>query len=379
LRWYDAAGRLTPAERDVVIGRARVLRKARRVNAAIAAYHSWLAVHPADAEARQEVAPLRAAAAAAVSAHVGGSGDSDGNSSIRAGVVAESPLLGPVRLGVVAGRDEVHDAAYTARLRQLHVRSTWQLGTRLRIESALGATFMDQLAAPAETTLFPTTPGRGRGAADRSRALASGQIRARWRNPAGSALLDLRGQHGLLSATPRLLASEVKRSEVRALVQVPALRPIALRGMGRAARLSALEGINYRTGVGAGMAVLGPAGELSATVHEIRYARPSAAPYASPRLAQLVEAGSYLELERGAWTVALDIGAGLQRRADHGASLGKWVRALRAYALAIARLAPGREVRLELEAEDSPLSNEAAVGAGWRYASASLALRWAIH
>src|SRR2546426_6928773 len=37
--------------RSAIVGRARVLARARRTDAAIAAYEQWLAAHPTDAEA----------------------------------------------------------------------------------------------------------------------------------------------------------------------------------------------------------------------------------------------------------------------------------------------------------------------------------------
>src|SRR2546422_10159620 len=47
--------RLAPAERDAIVGRARVLARARRTDAVIAAYEQWLAAHPTDAEAWREL------------------------------------------------------------------------------------------------------------------------------------------------------------------------------------------------------------------------------------------------------------------------------------------------------------------------------------
>src|SRR3989454_8891226 len=66
LRWYDDALRLAPGERDAVVGPARILVRARRTGAAIAAYERWLAAHPVDTEAVRELATARVAAAPAV-------------------------------------------------------------------------------------------------------------------------------------------------------------------------------------------------------------------------------------------------------------------------------------------------------------------------
>ena len=103
--------------------------------------------------------------------------------------------------------------------------------------------------------------------------------------------------------------------------------------------------------------------------------------YFAPRLVQVLEAGSYMELETaGSILIALDLGVGAQRVAAHAARLGSWRRALRLYSLISATLQPGHELRLELEGYDAALAPEAGAGttAGWRYGSAALSLRWAL-
>jgi Flp pilus assembly protein TadD len=52
---FDEAERLAPDERDVMVGRARMLSAAGRTDAAIAAYQHWLTHHANDAEAEREV------------------------------------------------------------------------------------------------------------------------------------------------------------------------------------------------------------------------------------------------------------------------------------------------------------------------------------
>ena len=60
------------------------------------------------------------------------------------------------------------------------------------------------------------------------------------------------------------------------------------------------------------------------------------------------------------------------------APLGPWGRALRLYALIAVPIAPGRELRLELEGEDSAVATEVATAAAWRYGSALLSVRWGV-
>jgi hypothetical protein len=91
-----------------------------------------------------------------------------------------------------------------------------------------------------------------------------------------------------------------------------------------------------------------------------------------------VEAGTSLELETARPVlVTVDAGLGVQRVANFGVARGPWRRALRLYSLIVVPLAPGRDLRLELEGDDSPVADEAATGR-WRYGSAAVSLRWAV-
>ncbi|MGH2608393.1 MAG: hypothetical protein ACRDHF_04830, partial [Tepidiformaceae bacterium] len=87
---------------------------------------------------------------------------------------------------------------------------------------------------------------------------------------------------------------------------------------------------------------------------------------------------SYLELETGGVALALDVGAGVQRVAEHGAGVGPWDRALRLYSLVVVPLAPGRQMLLEVEAYDGLIGTERAGSAAWRQLSGALSLRWAL-
>jgi len=124
-----------------------------------------------------------------------------------------------------------------------------------------------------------------------------------------------------------------------------------------------------------------PSVELSARVNEVRYDHPDTVGYFAPRLAQIVQAGSYLEFEtpQGA-LFSFDVGAGVQRVAKFGAVLGPWQRALSLYSSIVLPLAPGRDLKFELGLEDYAAGNEAATSAAgsWRYVSAATSLQWAL-
>ena len=332
LRSYDAALRLAPGEPEAVAGRAKVFPRAR-------------------------------AAAPAVTPVVSGSRDSDGNTTFRLGGSVELQARGPLRLGVEASHDRVTDGVSTAGLEQLALRAAWRAGRLASLEGALGGTRLER-SDSGSTTVVPT-----------------GRMRARWRSSTHGVTVDVRAQRAVLAVSPLLVNNRVLRTELRALVEIPVTRTLKLRGLGRTALLRDTADLNHRTALGGVVAVaLSPAIELSGQVHEIRYSHASTAGYFAPRLGQVVEAGSYVEIETASgWLLALDVGVGAQRVAEFGGQPGPWSRALRWYSLITAPLAPGRALQLELEGEDSMVAREAATTAGaWRYGSAALSLRWAL-
>jgi hypothetical protein len=362
LRRYDDALRLAPGERDAVVGRARTLARARRTGAAIAAYRAWLATHPTDAEVRHELAAALVAAAPAVTPVVGGSHDSDGNTTLRFGGTVELGASGPTRLGVRTTREQVGDGVTTMGLDELTVRAASRPGGALQIDAEGGATRVDAFGRAA-ATLTPT-----------------GQLRVRWRDPMGGPALDLRARRNVIDASPLLVTNRVVRTEIGAIVELPVARSLKLRGIGRTAALSSSFDVNHRTTfAGVAAVAVTPSLEVSGQIHEIRYSRPTSAGYFAPRLIQIAEAGSYLEIETARSVVlAFDVGAGVQRVAQQGAAVGPWRRALRLYSLIAVPLAPGRELRFEVDADDSGVATESVTTAQWRYVSMQLSLRVAL-
>jgi tetratricopeptide (TPR) repeat protein len=398
LRWYDQALRLAPDERDAVVGRARVLARARRTDAAIAAYDQWLEAHETDVEAWRELAReqtragrpadaarsyaraqalapdqttarrlalARAVGAPALGPQVSGSHDSDGNATLRVGGAAEFAVSAPLRLGVTAGRERVTDGVTTTGLTDVGLRAFWRPRAVLQVEASGGVTALDAIGGESATT----TP--------------TGQLRARWRPlPAGPAL-DLRLQRNVLDASPQLVTNRVTRSEFRGTLELPLARVLKLRGIARAAALSDPVETNHRMALGGVVALIAaPSVELSARFNQIRYDRPDTVGYFAPRLAQVVQAGSYLEFEtpRGA-LFSFDVGAGVQRVAKFSAGLGPWQRALSLYSSIVLPLAPGggRDLKIDLGLEDYAAGNEAATSAGsWRYISVATSLQWAL-
>ena len=371
LRCYDDALRLAPDERDAVVGRARTLARARRAGAAIAVYEGWLTAHPTDAEVRRELAAARVAAAPAIMPLVGGSRDSDGNATLRLGGVAELEASGPTRLGVRATREQIRDGVTAIGLDELTLRAAARPRGTLQIDLEGGATRVDAVGS-AGAPLIPT-----------------GQLRARWRDPMGGPAIDLRARRNVIDASPLLVTNRVVRTEIGAIVELPVAGGLKLRGIGRTAALSSSLDVNHRTTfAGVAAVAVTPILEVSGQIHEIRYSRPSSAGYFAPRLVQIAQAGSYIELETARSIVlAFDLGAGVQRVAQQRAAVGPWRRALRLYSLIAVPLAPGRELRFELDADDSGVATESAktavatdsaTTAQWRYVSMQVSLRVAL-
>jgi len=365
LRLFQRYVELEPEDPWGYMAVGEALARARRYGDALRSYDDALRLAPGEPEAiagRAKVFPRARVAAPAVTPLVSGSRDSDGNTTFRIGGSAELAAQGALRLGVEANRDRVTDGVATAGLAQIGLRAAWRPSRLASIEGALGGTRLEP-SDSGSTTVVPT-----------------GRLRARWRSSHGAAV-DVRAQRGVLAASPLLVDNRLVRTEVRTVVEIPVTRALKLRGLGRTAVLSDTADVNHRTELGLVLALpLSPAIELSGQVHQLRYSHASTAGYFAPRLGQVVEAGSYVELESpGGWLLAIDVGAGAQRVAEFGGQPGPWTRSLRGYALITAPLAPGRALQLELEGEDSMVAREAATTAGaWRYGSAALSLRWAL-
>jgi tetratricopeptide (TPR) repeat protein len=395
LRWSAEALRRGPTERDAVIGRARVLARARRTDAALAAYRAWLDTHPRDAEAWQELSRellragrpgdaasalersqaikpdpkvaqrlvvVRGIAAPAFTPLVAGSYDSDGNTIWRYGGALELGAAGPVRLGVLGSRTHVGDGITGADLDALALRTSWQPQAVLKFDATGGGTRIGAIGGSSPTWL------------------ATGQLRARWHAPASRLGLDLRADRSVIDASPLLVANHVVRGELSGLLSVPVAGPFTLRGIGKVATLSDSFEVNHKTTLSGVMAVaVTPSVELSAQFHQIHYDHASVSGYFAPWQLQVAEAGTYFEIETpGSLVLAVDAGAGVQRVAKQRPTFGPWTSAFRLYAMLDAPLAPGRDFRLELESEDSQIATAAATSGQWRYGSVIASLRWAL-
>ncbi|MGQ0538704.1 MAG: tetratricopeptide repeat protein [Gemmatimonadaceae bacterium] len=408
---YDEAARLTPNERDVVIGRARILSRAGRSRNAEILLATWTRAHDTDAEAwdllgREQLRAGRPRAAARSFERAQAAGalrgsevrlriarrrsapalepraryerDSDGNATLRAGMAAALRRGDGVRLGGFAQRGNVSDGSTSIASSEggLRLSARPAAGLRLETQAAINAFSSSPLSAAW------TQP--------------QADLRLRWREMPNGPALELRAQHLPLGTTPALIANRVTRSAAHATLDIPLAGQLRLRGSGGAALLHAMQeapeagagagtggraGSNRRLDTGGAIvASLGGAGELSARYQTVAYERASLAGYFAPRLAETVEGGIYLELGAdGQLAFSADLGAGVQRMARQGEQLGVWKPALRAWTYTSLTLSSGRVLWLEVEGYDAPFAPAGVAAApSWRYVALASGLRWAI-
>ncbi|MDP9206769.1 MAG: tetratricopeptide repeat protein [Gemmatimonadota bacterium] len=427
IREYEEAGRLAPEERDVALGRARVLARAGRTDDAIVALDKWTALHPDDAEGLRELGDqlrragrngeaatayamsaehdgsagtlhrlesARAAEAPSVELVANGGGDSDGNRTYRLGGLVSAPIAERARLTVSGGSNRSSgflDAVYYDGTIGLMIRPR----SAFRVEAAAGAVHTTSNAGVSSPDTAGLVSGNGRGIglgaqpppgtvvqsnASAAHNLGVGFVRALWKQPGTAALVDLRASRVLLDATPVLVTNRVVRNEIAGRVDLPVTRRIRLRGGGRADRYDAIGETNTRTLLLGGVeASVTDAAAVAAIFQQIAFDHPTTSGYFAPRVAQLAELATYAELEsESGRLIVIDAGAGGQRFAEFGSGVGKWKPEFRLMAQLNIPLRPGSELRVGVDTYDSQLASEAAPATGWRYASGWLSLRFAL-
>jgi Flp pilus assembly protein TadD len=399
---YAGANAVAPGERDVFIGRARVLERAGRWSLAVDELAAWVTRHADDGEAWDLLGrshmrggrPRSAASAFSMATRLGvpgaerrfrlaasasspfvtpefaSLGDSDGNRTTRYGGAVDVAPVDGLRLGAGVRQELVGNDVAEVRGLDLHARVASVLSRGVTLNADIGTMRYGGSR---------TGPGPRNVTGSWSTVHAMARLRAR--TPADGPSMDLRLERAPLGFNPDLVTNEVTRSEARATFEVP-VGPLRARGSGRVGRIEALgESPNGRLTIEGGLVwPLGTRVLPSAQFRVSGFDRASAAGYFAPRLAQTLEAGAYLEAgEDGPVSLAADLGAGLQRITEHGASTGGWTRVWRAWAQGSVALGPSRAWSVEVEAYDSPFALDGASASGsWRFLSVSTGLRWAL-
>src|SRR5688572_16774212 len=398
---YAGANAVAPDERDVFIGRARLLDRAGRSLQAADELGAWLTRHPDDGEAwdllgrarmrggRPRVATdafaraaklgvrgaegrlrsANAAAAPVVTPEWASLGDSDGNRTTRFGGTIDVAPVDGLRLGAGLRQEAIESDIE-------HVRGTSML-VRVAAVASPGVTFNAEAGA---VRYGGSRAEHGPPNESDSWATLQAGARLRARMQARGPAMDLRIERTALGFNPDLVSNQVTRTEVRAVIDVP-VGVLRARGAGRFGRMAAAgESPNGRVSLeGALLMPLG--GVLPSVLYRVSgFDRPSTAGYFAPRRVETMETGAYLEAgEDGPLSLAADLGGGLQRITEHGAPAGSWTRVWRAWAQGAVALGPSRSWSIEVEAYDSPFALEGASAAGsWRFLSVSTGLRWSL-
>jgi hypothetical protein len=390
---YDHAAALAPGERDVALGRARVLERAGRGSEARAVLAEWAAGHQEDAEAwdllgrasmragrpraaadafaradaaggasgiRRRLQLARAQSGPAAEPIAGYQRDSDGNAVTRAGVALDAMVADGVRVGVSGERGSISDAFESVRTSSGSARLDARLATQLRFDALASLTSFGGAASGAWTS-------------------AQGDVRVRWRAANGGPALDLRAQRLALGSAPLLVEHHVVRHEARATVELPLSR-LRVRATTRLGVLQALQELgNQRVETDGVLALPLGSSELSAQYRTISYDHASASGYFAPHRVQSMEGGWYFERGEGGVSVAADVGAGAQRLARQGEALGTWGPSLRGWSYLSIPLGPARALWAEVEAYDAPFPEAGvATSPSWRFVALSAGVRWAI-
>jgi hypothetical protein len=434
---YDRAAALAPAERDVVVGRARVLAAAGRTDDAILAYQGWTSSHAGDAEAERELAiqqrragryreaartfssanqaepndraqrgieSARGFAAPAVEILSGGSRDSEANQMVRAGAEVSAQIGDRVRARVSADRRwlsgfsdvTIDDALLGLVARPLAAFRIEATGGVARPHSTITVT--DTI--PAVVTTPGNTNGNGKGRGRNGGSIGTppagtiiqtesesadnvvvGSVRGVLRQPGGRSSLDLRVTRTLLDATPVLAINRVVRNEFAGRADIGVLPRVKLRAGARAASYNATGDDNTRVSLLGGLAVaVSNAVEVSGVFQRLTFSHATTSGYFAPEAAQLAEIGTYAEFESENGTVfALDAGAGAQRLQEFATAMGSWEPSYRLFASLDIPMKPGSAIHFELDSYDSRLGSDApSTASSWRSATISAGLKLAL-
>ncbi|MEO7457587.1 MAG: tetratricopeptide repeat protein [Gemmatimonadaceae bacterium] len=425
-RAYDDALRLAPNERDVHVGRARMLARAMHTDASIEAYEQYLVRTPRDVDAWRELAAqrrragqygeaisdlerarsldtaqagvitkdigrVRALARATVEPLAGGSTDSDGLTTERAGATVTSPLLGRARVFASGSADRAGDGSVSRGAQMGAIGLLYRPLAQLRFELAGGVARADRSFIDSTTTFIPRPNGPNgrprppigvttvRGVSN-VESFPVGRARLSWRNPGDAVAVDVRGGRQLLDASPYLIAQGVLRDEASLSLDVRLAGPVRARGFARLASIHNADESNGRKVLGGALAYVPGPWEVTLRAQSMTYDAASTLAYFAPRYVRTAEATSYIETEtEGGTTFAIDLGAGGQQVADWTTAAGEWSPSFHAWAQMLMPLTPGLSLGSEVEAYSSRVSTDApglSLSADqWRYGSLSVWLR----
>jgi hypothetical protein len=390
--------RLAPLDRDIALARPRLLARMGQDDEAAAAFASWLADHPRDAdvarelaEAQQRTGRLRSAADTLQRARELVSRDERLERRL-AGV--RERLAPAIELGlVVVGETDVTTVGGRA-------GADFQVGDSSRLAVVVQPRRTDSLDAVARarrigaqvslrprgdvrvtaggglTWTVPPAPSQGT-----QRHLDVGARVRRTGGPAGTSW-DVRGDHGPVDVNPEVIRADLQRTQGSAAVDAPIGERLRLRGVARLAALTTDDQTNMRWAFGGGPAVrVWPGVHVGAQWQQVRYREPAASGYFAPRLIEQIEGGIDVDREFDTLSVGLDAGAGWHRFERHEAPLGPWAPAFRVWTYLAWSVQPGVQALIESEAYSTRIAEFVPIttrAERWRYVSATVSLRVAL-
>jgi tetratricopeptide (TPR) repeat protein len=424
---YDEAARVAPAERDVHVGRARLLARAGHTDESIAAYERWVSTTPGDAESWRELAAqrkkagrypeavvalervraletkpaeskiverdigrARALGRSSLEPLVGGSSDSDGLTTGRAGATFTSAALGRARAIASVSAGRAGDGTVARVSQQASVGAQFRPLAQLRLELAGGIARADRAFVD---TIIVLRPGTGQGPGGRRpigvptvvgsssfETLPVGRARLAWRQPGDAIAVDVRAGRQLLDASPFLIAQGVVRDEASLSLDVRLAGPIRARGFAKAGAVHNADETNGRQIFGGALAYAPGSYEVSMRAQTMQYDAATRLAYFAPRYVRTAELTTYIEREtEGGTTIAIDLGAGAQQVADWTTAPSTWSPSLRGWTQVVMPLTSSLSFATEVEAYHSKVGTDtpslSLTASQWQFASLSLSLR----
>lgn len=353
LKWFRRYTTLEPDDAWGWLAMGDKLLQTGKAVEAMEAYGRASKLEPTANDVREHLEKGRLRAAPILEPIGGLGSDSDGNRTRLYGLGGSIAIRGGYRLGARISRSDIEDGISQSTIDEKMIRIEGRPTPEFRLALSGG------LARLAEQR-------------ERSWTTLQADLRFKWNDMENGSSFEVRAQRLPLGVSPLLVVNRAVKDELRVVAELP-VGPLRIRAGGRAGLIeTSLERVNRRLqGDAALVFPIGRSGEVSAQVHRLGFTRSASAGYFAPRLVETIEGGGYWETaEAGSVSVAVDLGAGIQRLARHGEEMGSWKTALRGWALLAVALSPSVRWTIEAEGYSAPFAPVGVVTApNWRYVS----------
>ena len=301
--------------------------------------------------------------------------DSDGNLRQRLKLESNFALGNRARLGILFAQGLISNSSpggHSEQIRDAAVTTQWHPNAALKIDAVLGVSHatatVDGDGQPVSGNLIPI-----------SKVMAH-------LTPAGKLFkLDLGFERSFYDLSPKLVVNRVIRNQFTVHPELAfadgwRLRELAEIGpMTRPGESNARYNSEFTVGH-----KLGKASELYSTYGLLHYAHSSNAGYFSPDLVHNLQGGWTSDIDRGAFSLSLDLGLGAGRSREHGTNFGPWGVSGHAGSYLTWTIRDQRELSASYEYyydQSNPAVQlnpmEASSSAAWHMSVATLSFRWA--